>query len=174
MRFSGLFLTGCLFAALTPLWPSSSGPNSDRLQFGGWPASHEGRPLQRVALTERETRFADGFPGRIAKFKDGNRVIIVRWLTQPTRKLHPAVDCFKGNGCSAHPLPLRTDTAGRIWGCFEAAAKGESFFVSERIHDEAGNGWTDASAWYWAALLGRTHGPWWAFTVVDANASAVR
>ena len=27
--------------------------------------------------------------------------------------------------------------------------------------------WTDVSSWYWQALLGKTHGPWWAVTVTE-------
>jgi hypothetical protein len=29
--------------------------------------------------------------------------------------------------------------------------------------------WTDASSWYWAAILGRTRGPWLAVTVATAQ-----
>ena len=37
--------------------------------------------------------------------------------------------------------------------------------VGRRIQE--GGSFCDVSAWYWAASLGRTRGPWWAVTVVE-------
>jgi len=37
--------------------------------------------------------------------------------------------------------------------------------VCERIEDARGLAFTDASAWFWAAQLGRSTGPWRAVTV---------
>jgi hypothetical protein len=37
--------------------------------------------------------------------------------------------------------------------------------VCERIADAQGQGYTDASAWYWASVSGQSHGPWQAMTV---------
>jgi hypothetical protein len=56
---------------------------------------------------------------------------------------------------------------GLLWGAFEATRGPERVIVKERITDESGKYWTDVSAWYWAALLGQTDGPWWAYTVVE-------
>jgi len=36
---------------------------------------------------------------------------------------------------------------------------------TERIEDARGLAFTDASAWFWAAQLGRSTGPWQAITV---------
>lgn len=33
--------------------------------------------------------------------------------------------------------------------------------------DAQGGGFTDASAWYWAALLGQSQGPWQAITIAS-------
>ena len=50
-----------------------------------------------------------------------------------------------------------------------AARPGETFDVCERIFDHDGNAWTDVSAWYWAATMGQSAGPWWAVTRVAAK-----
>jgi hypothetical protein len=39
--------------------------------------------------------------------------------------------------------------------------------VCERIVDAHDQGFVDASSWYWAALLGRSSGPWRAMTRVE-------
>lgn len=137
--------------------------------FSGWPTRHEGRPLKRLPLTHREERFSLGFPGRIAKFTDGSRMVIVRWVTKETRKLHPASDCFKGIGYAVQPLPIHIDAQGTRWGCFKGTRDANNILVFERIFEDAGAGWTDVSAWYWAAVLRQTHGPWWAVTVVESQ-----
>jgi hypothetical protein len=49
-------------------------------------------------FSSREERFAADFPGRIARFSDGHREIIIRWVARETRALHSASDCFKGLG----------------------------------------------------------------------------
>jgi hypothetical protein len=41
--------------------------------------------------------------------------------------------------------------------------------VCERIYDGQGKAWTDVSSWYWAAMVGRTRGPWFAVTVATAQ-----
>jgi hypothetical protein len=43
----------------------------------------------------------------------------------------------------------------------------ERLRIRERIIDAGGATWTDISSWYWAALLGRSRGPWWAVTVIE-------
>jgi hypothetical protein len=120
-----------------------------------------------VPLTKLEERFQSAFPGRIAKFSDGRRVIVMRWVVQETRKLHPASDCYRGSGYSISPLPIRIDAQGNLWGAMHAQRGRDVVRISERIFDGSGQGWTDVSAWYWAAFLGRSKGPWWAVTVVE-------
>jgi len=66
------------------------------------------------------------------------------------------------------PLPVRVDARSRRWGCFLATRRAERLAVCESIRDEAGQSWTDVSAWYWAAALSQSRGPWWAVTVVEA------
>ncbi len=123
-----------------------------------------GRVWREEPLGERERRFAAGFPGEIARFHDGTSELVLRRVTRPTRRLHPAAECFAGLGYAITPLPPeRID--GVLWGRFLAVSGGERLLVRERLAAASGDGaWSDVSAWYWAAAWGRTEGPWWALT----------
>ena len=163
MRRVGPLLLACILAAIAP-WLSTPQAPTPEPDFPGWPTDR--RPLP---LTDREAAFATGFPGLIARFADGQSTSVIRWVTRPTRKLHPASHCYRGAGYSIRPLPLETDDAGHTWSSFSAIRTGEEMTVHERIYDNAGNSWPDVSAWYWSALLGKTTGPWWAVTTSVAN-----
>jgi hypothetical protein len=155
-------------AALAPflLAQSESSGNAGASAFPGWPTEFEGKTLTPLPLTELEQTFNADFPGKIARFTDGKREIIVRWVTEPTRKLHPASDCFQGLGYSVKPLPLHRDEKSSLWSSFAAVKGNDRLRVYERIHSDSGETWTDVSAWYWSAL--RTHtGSWWALTVAE-------
>jgi hypothetical protein len=167
MRCRALFLIACLAAAVSPLIPvkGESNPADDSLP--GWPKTFEGRRLTRLDISPREDGFTKSFPGRIAKFTDGRRTILIRWVTRRTRKLHPAADCFKGIGYTVRPSPLHTDRSGNRWGGAICSRGGETLKIRERINDAFGRGWTDVSSWHWAALLGKTSGPWRAVTIVE-------
>lgn len=105
----------------------------------------------------------------LGRFTDGSREIIIRFISRPSRKLHSAADCLKGSGYTVEPRPIRVDRQGNYWGCMLAERGGtDRFHVCERIVDTAGNGWYDVSTWFWAALLERSEGPWWAVTVAEA------
>jgi hypothetical protein len=133
-----------------------------------WPTHFRDQPLTQLPLSELEQRFARRFPGAVARFTDGERVLILRYVERPTRQLHPATDCFKALGYSIeHPRPM-ADARGDRWSCFAASNDGERLRVCERIRDSEGREWTDTSAWFWAAQYGG--GPWWATTVVQSEA----
>lgn len=158
-----LLVLACVLAALAPL--AVPAPSFvEQTGFPGWPSTFEGRPLQAIALSPLEQRFAETFPGRIGRFNDGRQEVIMRWVAAPTRKLHAASDCFKGGGYRVQPLPLET-TGGIIWGAFAAERGTQRLHVREVITDGDGNRWTDVSAWYWAAVRGETRAPWWAATI---------
>jgi hypothetical protein len=168
---AALYITACALAALVPLLPHAQsrhrGDRNSSREFPGWPKSFEGRTLTALPLSEREERFGREFPGRTARFTDGRREIIIRWVTEPTRKLHPASDCFEGLGYSVKPSALRVDAQGSRWASFTAVRGDERLGVYERIYTERGDGWTDVSAWYWSALGEKSVGPWWAVTVAE-------
>ena len=162
------FVVACLAAAAAPLLPQPEGRAAvARAAFPGWPAHFEGRPIDQLPLSEREARFAEGFPGRIGRFTDGSREIVLRWVAEETRMLHPAADCFEGLGYAIRPLPAEADASGAVWGRFEAAKGDEVLLVRERIVDAHGAAWTDVSAWYWAAFWERSTGPWWSVTTAE-------
>ncbi|MBN1672083.1 MAG: hypothetical protein JXR37_13675 [Kiritimatiellae bacterium] len=172
MRLIMTFLGACLLAALAPLTPTLvdavNGERPETAAFPGWPTTFEGRPLARRPLAANEERFVSRrFPGRIARFSDGRREIILRWVTRPTRQLHRATVCFKGYGHTVTHLPARCDAAGNTWCAFRAEKDGRAFDVRSRVFDEHGNSWPDVSAWFWAATCGKTEGPWWAVTVAE-------
>jgi len=132
-----------------------------------WPHEFQGRPLSPVTLSEQDGRFLTGFPGAVARFTDGERNFILRWVTQPTRKLHPAEDCYRGLGYDVGATRIHADRDGSRWRCFEVTRNGRTHSVCEQLRDLEGAHWTDVSSWYWAATLGETRGPWLVVTVTD-------
>lgn len=165
-----LFLLAALAAALAPLFKSTRENVSQfAAGFPGWPSQYEGRPLTELPLSSREQAFVRDFPGRIGRFSDGNREIIMRWVAEPTRRLHPASDCFRGSGYKITPLPLQRDAAGTPMGCFRASRHGEAMSVCEALRDDHGHTWSDASSWYWTTMFGGSEGPWWSVVVADIS-----
>ena len=171
-RFGATLFGIALFAAIAA--PLASQPKhlpettSDAPE---WPAQIDGRAVWPLPLSEAESRFAADFPGRIRRLTDGQRIFILRWVMRPTRKLHPATDCFRGIGYAVKPGGLTTGPDGREWGCFRASRGDITLRVTERIWDSAGNSWPDVPAWFWSAALGRTTGPWWAMTACSDSSS---
>ncbi|CAA9428554.1 MAG: hypothetical protein AVDCRST_MAG51-2491 [uncultured Ramlibacter sp.] len=129
------------------------------------PTHWQGQPLRPLALSEVEQRFVRHFPGSLARLTDGQEVLVLRTVERPTRMLHPAADCYRGLGWAIGDQQLTLDEHEQLWRCFEALRAGQRQRVCERIVDAQGRGFTDASAWYWAAALGQSQGPWQAFTV---------
>lgn len=133
-----------------------------------WPAEWRGQALQPLARSAVEHRFALQFPGRIARFALADHSeLVLREVTRPTRMLHPAVDCWRGIGWQVHSARLVQDEEAALWRCFEATRDGQRVRVCERIVDAQGQAFTDTSAWFWAASLGRSLGPWQAITHVE-------
>lgn len=158
---------------------------------GELPAQWQGAPLRPLALSDVEQRFARNFPGSLARFAieprhdgtaaaegggaDGSidaggwQVLVLRGVDKPTRMLHPAADCYQGLGYRIAAQQLELDRQRQLWRCFEAtrgqAGSGQRLRVCERIVDANGQGFTDTSAWYWSAAMGRSQGPWQAITV---------
>src|SRR5688572_30210123 len=162
------YIVACAIAALTPFLSAHSehASGNTKFVFAGWPEQFEGKTLTPLPLTELEQRFTTDFPGKISRFSDGKREIVIRWVTEATRKLHPASDCFQGLGYSVKPLALHRDESGALWASFTATKGNERLRVYERIHSDTAQSWTDVSSWYWSAL--RTgNGSWWAITIAQ-------
>jgi len=171
MRRSYLcYIIACVIAAGTPFVTArfeSPVTSAAVAPFPGWASTFEGKPLTQLPLNEMENTFASGFPGRIMRFSDGEREIIVRWVTEATRMLHPASDCFQGLGYTVKPLAAHRDQNGALWASFAATKADERLVVYERIISDSGETWTDVSAWYWSALRHEGSGSWWAITVAQ-------
>jgi len=165
-----LFMVAAGFAGLAPLvleGPAKSGGLADR-SFPGWPERFEGRALTALALSDREAAFARDFPGETGRFHDGQREVIVRYVTAATRRLHPAADCLRGVGFKITPLPGRWEASGALMSCLRADRKGQSLRVCEGVRAAIGSEtWPDVAAWYWAATLTGAAGPWWSFVVSE-------
>ena len=162
-----------LACALLPAWSLLAGapapePLSTATANHEWPTERDGIALRPLATTAVERRFAAQFPGRIGRFASERGVFVLRDVTRPTRMLHPAADCYRGLGYRIEATRLERDGRSRLWRCFEAARDGRRVRVCERIDDADGKAFTDASAWFWAASLGRSTGPWRAVTSVEA------
>jgi hypothetical protein len=167
-----------LFAAamvLSLAWGAAQGlrpapaPTMPVASAAEWPAQWDGAPLRPLALSEVEQRFAQQFPGRIARMTDGRQVLVLREVRAPTRMLHPAVDCYRALGYRIAQARLERDAQQKLWRCFSASrARGQALPVNlrvcERIEAADGTSFTDTSAWYWAAASGRSSGPWQAVT----------
>lgn len=138
-----------------------------------WPIRLHDRPVRPLAMSDVEQRFAKRFPGAIGRFTDGQSTWVLRQVERPTRMLHPATDCYQGLGYIVRAERL-VATSGGLERCFIAARAGETLEVCEHIVDAKGRVFTDTSAWYWAAMLGRSRGPWRAMTRATSSAAASR
>ncbi|NLI47979.1 MAG: hypothetical protein GX414_12810 [Acidobacteria bacterium] len=161
------FWVACLVVAGLPAVAPMGNRTPRPAAFPGWPATFEGCPLVRVPLTQFDRSIGANFPGRIGRFRLNGRVVLLRWLAEPSRGLHPAADCFRGSGYQVRPLPVWAAPGGSRWGCLLAVRGSKRLQIRERIIGTGGGSWTDVSSWYWAALLGSSRGPWWAVTVVE-------
>ncbi|MGH9799270.1 MAG: hypothetical protein ACRD82_02820 [Blastocatellia bacterium] len=173
MRTVAFFIC-CALAAVAPFVARHAASPTESIPFPNWPATFEGHALTEQPLTDREQQFTKDFPGKIARFTTtDSREVIIRWVIEPTRALHPSSDCFRGLGYSIHPQPLSVDTAGNRWGTFEARRGNETLLVRERIY-AIGNvqSWPDVSSWYWQATFGKTSAEssgWMAVTVAERH-----
>jgi len=163
------FLIAAVTAAAVPLLGHASMVTKAAGEFGGWPTAHEGRALTELPLSEREVAFLRDFPGRVGRFSDGRREIIIRFVSAATRRLHPAADCFRASGYKVVPIPAMRDRSGATMGCFRALRGSEELRVCEMIRDERGGSFSDVSAWYWHALFGSSPAPWWSFVVAERS-----
>jgi hypothetical protein len=158
-----------LFAAAAPLLATRVPAVRANTAVPAWPHEFDGKPLVALNLGDEERRWIGGFPGSVARFTDGDREILMRWVTRPTRRLHPAEDCHRGWGFEVSQSRVRADRDGGHWRCFTATRDGEPREVCEQIRDLDGGFFTDVSSWYWSATLQRSRGPWLVTTVATSR-----
>ncbi|MES2055184.1 MAG: hypothetical protein V4564_04520 [Pseudomonadota bacterium] len=153
-------------AAALPLLPPAK-PAAPKFS-SPWPTRFEGRPISRIPATSTDKALAGDFPGQIARFSDGQRQIVLRRLSTATRRLHPASDCFRAIGYVVEPVAMRITPDGQPAACFIAKREGHDLLACEQVRGtQTGEAWPDVSSWYWAALLGRSAGPWTASLTVE-------
>ncbi|HOO56167.1 MAG TPA: hypothetical protein PLN69_05040 [bacterium] len=159
----------CVIAALMPVLSQHVNIHTKEIEknFPGWPPEFNETVFKELPLTDQEKAFEKSFPGKMGKFTDGTKEILIRWITHETRKLHPSADCYRGTGYKVTPLPIEYDNEGKAWGKIKAEKDDVVFIVHERFYDNDGKSWPDVSSWFWAAFSGKSEGPWWAVTVSE-------
>ena len=156
-----------LVAALFPLLYAPPRTAGAPLPEVRWPEEFEGKSLTALPLTEVELRFEENFPGRLGRFTDGRRVLILRRINQPNRIVHSITHCFASVGWTVRDEPPVRDADGQLWAQATVERGGEQLRLRERYRDEAGASWPDVGAWYWNAARGTSTGPWWGETLVE-------
>lgn len=161
-----VFVLACGYSAMTPLFAKQTASTSFAA-FPGWPTELSGRELRPVPLQDYEKRYAAGFPGQMARFSDGSRQIMLQWLPTHSRSVHSAAECLRNAGFEVVHGPILIDEESMRWSSATAMRNGVAIRLKERIEDASGQHWQDVSAWYWDAILGRAHGPYWIHIVTE-------
>ncbi len=169
MRNICIFIVACLIAAIIPIYNSNISELPEFYATTDWPMEYLGLKHQKTELTSKEKQFYKHFPGRIIKFSTSEAEYVIKWVVKPTRKLHPAIDCYKGSGYVISPKPVIRDAKGIYWSSFIATTNNLSFRVKERIYNDSGESWPDVSCWFWSAFFNKNSGPWWVVTISEFN-----
>ena len=161
-----LFIVTIVICSLQPIIVSRPAVAREPSQVE-WPTHFQGVPLTKQPLSALDSQWAKNFPGAIGIFRAANSQLVFRYVSRPTRSLHPSRDCMQAAGFTVTALPIRVDREGARWSCISAIKAEERLTSCERIFDSNGESFSDVSAWYWHALLGKSTGPWWAVTVIE-------
>jgi hypothetical protein len=160
-------------AAFAPMLPGRTHAPLSARPFRGWPSHWGGEALKPLPATALDRRWAAAAPGPMGRFSmaDGSELLL-RWVAAPTRRVHPAEDCYRGNGYRVEPLGPTRRMAAEIrepvlWGRFEARRGAERVEVASVIVSESGQTYSDPGWWWWrvAGPGAVDRGPWWFATV---------
>ena len=161
-----VFLSAAGMALLPIGHDTVSGGAAD---FPGWPGKFEGKALVEEPLKGGEALFGARFPGKIARFRAGDDVVIMRWTCRATHRVHPLAVCLRANGWNVEPMPMARRADGD-WSAFRAQKGLCSFEVREQVRAADGETFADVSSWFWCAFLGRSRSPWLVVSVVHPEA----
>ena len=166
-RFASMaaFVAAALVCIAFPMPPREADEQAAH-GFPGWPVQFEGEAIAEEPLSEFEKGFAKSFPGKIGRFRSGRRIVILRWTTRLTHRVHGAAYCLEATGWKIEPRPLEARADG-AWSAFRATQGGKTLHVREQARDASGATFADVPAWFFSALLGRSVGPWWIVTVAE-------
>lgn len=164
----------CIIAAGLPFLQSTvDGASSSAVastKFPGWPKTVFGLDLRALPDSPQDQVFLQGFPGKAARFQSGGAQVVMRWVNQESRQVHPSSDCYRGMGYEVSWLPILIDGKGHRWRHFTASKGNEELEIKELIYDEQSRSWSDVSSWYWDAATKKTQAPWWVLTVIEPRA----
>ncbi len=103
----------------------------------------------------------------MARFRAGDRELVLRWTWRVGTGLHSGRYCYRGLGYDVVPEPAWQDSQGHLWSSFSAVRGEERRLIRERVYDARGQSWPEVSEWFWDACRGRTDGPWWSVVVEE-------
>ena len=167
----GIFSVACAVCAISPVVMATTpqAPTTDSMGEPDWPTHFRGKPLTEVEMQPWETRYAAQFPGQMKRMTDGSRQIMFQWIPQHSRAVHSAADCLRNAGFKVKHGPIIIDTDGIQWSSATATRGADtSIHLTERIESATGDHWQDVSTWYWNAVLGQSHGPYWITIVTES------
>ena len=157
----------CIASMIIALLPFfRTGINTDQIQDIQWPEEILGEKIIETPLSDQDKIFLTDFPGKVARFRSTNKEYSLRYITRPSRKLHSSAVCLSSNAAEISYLPLWEDRQGRRWSQFKAKWKRKNLLVKEIIIDKNHKSSSDASSWYWQAILNKSDGPWLSITQI--------
>ena len=169
-----VYLITCAVAGLVPFVHHSSAQPAHPVA-GQLLNTFQGASLSPVAMTEGEEKFYADFPGMTGYFAVDGRSgesVFLRYTEAPTRKLHPAENCYRANGYETRfrdnvlaSVPELSDEDLK-WSEFTIVDKGRPFRVRQCVVSlSSGRAWADIPAWYWQTTFSSDDiGPWLAVT----------
>lgn len=169
MNARACLLIAALAVAAASAWLPRPRPPSgvEHSAFPGWPHTFEGEPLEPMGAGPQDVWFTRDFPGKVARFSARHRQVVIRWVNAPTRRLHPAGDCFAGAGYTLEHRPMQRLRSGPLMSCFAARKGNEVLHVCEHLRNYGAESWPDVSSWYWSALVAPAGAAWWSYVVVE-------
>lgn len=169
-----VYLLLCIAIGVGSFWKHESPPAATAAEHKVvWPSTWQGKRLSPIPPSTGTAAFWKDFPGAYQEFMvlrteddgvltgNGERILL-RYVSRPTRQLHPAEDCFRGAGYTVTPQPLWVDSQGRRWSSFVGLKNGERVTVQQCLFSVSGPNlqeleaaiansanWSDISSWYW-------------------------